>query len=439
MASSSRDRDDLLSSFTAANHSQSSSPVTVSDPLDIFHEPSGSAPGSFQGEGLLGSGDGGGCSSDADFGFSRPEFRQAQLAGTVQFYERHVFLCYKNPRVWPPRIEAAEFDRLPRLLSAAVSAHKADMKRETRLTICEGHDGTETSNGDVLIFPDMIRYRRLTHFDVDTFVEEVLVKDSEWLPGNPEMLSGSYVFVCSHGSRDRRCGLCGPSLVNRFREEIEIYGLQGKVSVSPCSHVGGHKYAGNVIIFGVDASGSVSGHWYGYVAPEDVPVLLEQHTGRGEIVDRLWRGQMGLSEEEQKKSQEQRFQLQSRSTVGNPANEFIDLKRERKNLSDLSPPEESLGCCPENGSSSCCQSSLFSDKSENSGSREKSTKGKNESKSGKNLLSRLNSGKGNRTRKVCSMPTWYESWEREDTYAALAVLCAAVSVAVAYSCYKQLG
>lgn len=30
---------------------------------------------------------------------------------------------------------------------------------QTRLTICEGHDGTETSNGDVLIFPDMVRYR----------------------------------------------------------------------------------------------------------------------------------------------------------------------------------------------------------------------------------------------------------------------------------------
>jgi len=30
---------------------------------------------------------------------------------------------------------------------------------KTRLTICEGRDGTETSNGDVLIFPDMTRYR----------------------------------------------------------------------------------------------------------------------------------------------------------------------------------------------------------------------------------------------------------------------------------------
>lgn len=30
---------------------------------------------------------------------------------------------------------------------------------QTRLTLCEGEDGTESSNGDVLIFPDMIRYR----------------------------------------------------------------------------------------------------------------------------------------------------------------------------------------------------------------------------------------------------------------------------------------
>lgn len=103
--------------------------------------------------------------------------------------------------------------------------------------------------------------RRLTHFDVDTFVEEVLVKDGEWQPVTPEKLKGSYIFVCSHGSRDRRCGVCGPAVVARFKEEIESHGLQGKVSVSPCSHIGGHKYAGNVIIFGSNIDGEVRGHW----------------------------------------------------------------------------------------------------------------------------------------------------------------------------------
>lgn len=130
MASSrDRDRDDPLS---YANPSSSSSPITVSDPLDSFlTDPNshiGSASGSFQNEGLLA--DSNGCSSDAEFGFSRPEFRTSQLAGTVEYYERHVFLCYKNPYNWPSRIEAAEFDRLPRLLSAAMMARKGDMKKE---------------------------------------------------------------------------------------------------------------------------------------------------------------------------------------------------------------------------------------------------------------------------------------------------------------------
>ncbi|KAL5548694.1 hypothetical protein UlMin_003925 [Ulmus minor] len=434
---SNRDRDDPLS---FANPSSSSSPITVSDHLDSFlSDPSsylGSASGSFQNEGLLA--DTSGSSSDVEFGFSRADFRTIQLAGTVEFYQRHVFLCYKNPQVWPPRIEAAEFDRLPRLLSAAVMARKADMKKETRLTICEGHDGTETSNGDVLILPDMIRYRRLTHFDVDTFVEEVLVKNGEWMPGTPESLKGSYIFVCCHGSRDRRCGVCGPALVSRFRDEIELHGLHGKVSVSPCSHIGGHKYAGNVIIFGPNINGEVTGHWYGYVTPDDVPALLDMHIGKGEIIDRLWRGQMGLSEEEQKESQHQRLQMNGETNGRrNSSNELEDTERSISYTCSSRPNNEVMGCCQENGNSTCCQNPILPEKKHGSNTNETAKK-VTEKRENRIIVSRVNSGKGFPTRKVCSMPTWFESWEREDTYAALAVACAAVSVGVAYSCYKQL-
>ncbi|KAJ9182507.1 hypothetical protein P3X46_006494 [Hevea brasiliensis] len=416
------------------NPSSSSSPITVSDHLDttfLTADPSGShlgsASNSFQNDaGFLNES---ASSSDAEFGFSRPEFRQSPLAGTVQFYERHMFLCYKNPSVWPPRIEAAEFDRLPRLLSAAVMARKGNMKKETRLTICEGHDGTETSNGDVLIFPDMIRYRRLTHFDVDTFVEEVLVKDGEWLPGTPETLKGFYVFVCSHGSRDRRCGVCGPALVSKFKEEIELHGLRGKVSASPCSHIGGHKYAGNVIIIGSSMNGVITGHWYGYVTPDDVPILLEQHIGKGEIVDWLWRGQMGLCEEEQIKSQELRLQLKGDTGVGKSSNKLTQTQIDEACSAATSSEVEVVKCCQQNGNSTCCQNLSLPHK-EAQDANEKGLKG--------SLEKKKSSRKGLSTRKVAAMPTWFESWEREDTYAALAVACAAVSVAVAYNCYKQL-
>ncbi|KAF2288936.1 hypothetical protein GH714_022895 [Hevea brasiliensis] len=311
------------------------------------------------------------------------------------------------------------------------------LTRKTRLTICEGHDGTETSNGDVLIFPDMIRYRRLTHFDVDTFVEEVLVKDGEWLPGTPETLKGFYVFVCSHGSRDRRSGVCGPALLSTFKEEIELRGLRGKVSVSPCSHIGGHKYAGNVIIFGSSINGVINGHWYGYVTPDDVSILLEQHIGKGEIVDWLWRGQMGLSEEEQIKSQEQGLQLNGETDVGKGTNKLTQLQIDEACTAATNSKVEVVKCYQQNGKSSCCQNPALPHE-ETLDANEKGVKVSPEKKrSSKRILSQINSGKGLSTCKVCTMPTRLESWEHEDTYAALAVAFAVVSVGVAYSCYKQ--
>ncbi|TQD96701.1 hypothetical protein C1H46_017703 [Malus baccata] len=451
---SARDRDDSLA-FT--NPSTSSSPIVISEALESFlSDPNshiGSASGSFQNEGLLA--DTSGSCSDAEFGFSRPEFRTSQLAGTVEFYQRHVFLCYKNPQVWPPRIEAAEFDRLPRLLYSAVMARRGDMKKEggrRRRKIVQIEDlclgrlamiGTQRleeqpAKREVMKMADL-PVQRLTHFDVDTFVEEVLVKDGEWLPGTPETLKGSYVFVCSHGSRDRRSGVCGPPLINRFREEVELHGLQGKVSVSPCSHIGGHKYAGNVIMFGSNCNRKVSGHWYGYVAPEDVPVLLEQHVGKGEIVDWLWRGQMGLSEEQQKECQERRLQLNGETNVGKTTTELTQPKEGGMNTSVSRSQVEIGGCCQENGNS-CCQNATLMENINSPDLNEIVAKptAAEKKKSSRKPLSRMNSGKGASTRKVCAVPTWFQTWEREDTYAAVAVVCAAVSVAVAYKCYKQL-
>ncbi|XP_010942586.1 uncharacterized protein [Elaeis guineensis] len=400
----------------------------------------GSAAGSFQGEGLLAGTAGGapvadgGSGGEVEFGFQRPEFGRQALVGTVQIYDRHVFLCYKSPDVWPSHVEAAESDRLPRLLFAALKARKGDMKKRTRLTICEGEDGTDSSNGDVLIFPDMIRYRKLTHFDVDTFVEEVLVKDIEWLPGLAEQLAGSYVFICAHGSRDRRCGVCGPVLVKKFKEEIDLRGLQGQVSVSPCSHVGGHKYAGNVIIFSPNINGEVTGHWYGYVSPDDVPTLLEQHIGKGKIVDHLWRGQMGLSEEDQKNAHNLRLQLNG-GMEQNTAKEFVETTGIDGAVNGS--VVGGGGCCQGTSNINCCQNMPPKEKPENDQIGEQRTQDIGQKKS--NEEPKASSSKAaSRTRKTCPMPTWFESWEREDTYAALAVVAAIASVAVAYSCYRQL-
>lgn len=88
-----------------------------------------------------------------------------------------------------------------------------------------------------------------------------MVDVKPWTAAVEDEIAGSYVFVCAHGSRDVRCGVCGPVLIEKLNEEIELRGLKGQVSVMACSHVGGHKYAGNLIIYSTGPNGNIMGHW----------------------------------------------------------------------------------------------------------------------------------------------------------------------------------
>ncbi|XP_077227735.1 altered inheritance of mitochondria protein 32-like [Tasmannia lanceolata] len=327
-------------------------------------------------------------------GFQRPEMYTIPLAGTVDAYDCHLFLCYKDPQRWPPRVEGSDF---PKLFVTALKSRMNEIPRNVRVTICEGQDEGENSNGDVLIFPDMIRYKGLTEFDVDNFVEEVLVKGADWLSGNSEPLTGSFVFVCAHNSRDKRCGVCGPVLITKFQEEIETRGINDQVFVSPCSHIGGHKYAGNLVVFSPNAQGKVEGHWYGYVTPNDVPVLLDHHISKGEIIDQLWRGQMGLSTEEQKKAYEQRLQPNSEKESGGGCS--------------------SSSCCQVANGFTCC---------------------KDEKVEGNKAMNGIEGKMCGSERDAGRLKSWFKTWEQGDTLVALSVIGAvAASVAVAYTVYKR--
>lgn len=87
------------------------------------------------------------------------------------------------------------------------------------------------------------------------------MKCEPWTSGVQEVLTGSHVLIFAHNSRDRRCGVCGPALIEKFLEEIKLKELKNQVMVSACSHIGGHKYVENLIIFSADSKGKVSGHW----------------------------------------------------------------------------------------------------------------------------------------------------------------------------------
>ncbi|KAG4182201.1 hypothetical protein ERO13_A09G029666v2 [Gossypium hirsutum] len=337
----------------------------------------------------------------AKFGFTRDEMYSSNLAGTVNPYDRHLFLRHKSYNDWASRVEE---DGLPNLLSSALKSRKNDIPVKTLLTVIEGAE----SDGDVLVFPEMIKYKGLADSDVDGFVEDVLVNGKPWASGVQETLTGSYIFVCAHGNRDKRCGVCGPALIQKLNVEIELRGLKDQVFVSACSHIGGHKYAGNLIIFNLDSEGKITGNWYGYVTPEDVPELLDQQIAKGEIIQRLWRGQMGASTEGGDKTDEQKLP-NGTEVKENEKHEETTTQKTKENVD---------GCCQgANGFTCCMTASLEANEKE-------------KSEEPREVCGKIG---------MCKLTSWVESWEQHHVLTAAAVVGVVATVAVAYSYYRRSG
>jgi hypothetical protein len=82
----------------------------------------------------------------------------------------------------------------------------------------------------------------------------------------------TFIFVCAHLRRDDRCGYCGPVLVELMKQAIAKHPSTKvqAVRVFPCSHVGGHVYAGNVLLY--NSQGSIC---VGCFCPSDIEALLD--------------------------------------------------------------------------------------------------------------------------------------------------------------------
>ncbi len=203
---------------------------------------------------------------------------EVALAGSVKPYHRHVLAC-TGDRGWPGRIEEAE-GLLGRM------ARDAHDRRDAPPPIPKVTATDEPSRGagmDLLVFPDAVRYVGVEEAAWPAVLEELTGAEPRSGVAR-EPLAGRWVFVCVHAARDERCGACGPPLLEALRRACAGEGL-GDVTVRATSHVGGHKYAGNVLVY-------PEGVWYGTVTPEDAPRLARAHLTEGRVLEELHRGGM---------------------------------------------------------------------------------------------------------------------------------------------------
>lgn len=117
------------------------------------------------------------------------------------------------------------------------------------------------------------------------------------------------ILVCGHGGRDERCGKLGPVLIKEFEEKLQAQNIailkspdevsEDKMTarVGSISHIGGHKWAGNVIIYiPPTLKGNAlaeKGIWYGRVGPEHVEGVVKETVLGGKVIKEFFRGGIG--------------------------------------------------------------------------------------------------------------------------------------------------
>ncbi|WVQ63438.1 uncharacterized protein L199_001591 [Kwoniella botswanensis] len=198
------------------------------------------------------------------------------------------------PKHWPSHLEMAS------PLLATASAHF----KSKGIAVNAIYDGIgdDTSFAAEEEYPAKVYWpdgysRSYNNFNMDSISSDDILKDLEHTVKSLDVTKyekPKEILVCTHGSRDCRCSDRGAPLVEALREEIERRGVSDRIQVKEIAHVGGHKYAANVILLpSLDMLSNLTLEH----APSIISHLLSPKPNTK--IWAHWRGRYGLTEQEQ--------------------------------------------------------------------------------------------------------------------------------------------
>jgi len=194
------------------------------------------------------------------------------MRSSIKPYWAHAIIC-TGLSDWPQKIESDK-------KGLAYALTKGTKGQRVRVSACDD-PGVVDGTCDILLFPHALRLRKVVPAQVPALVAKYFTNavptdmaaaeeesggsdddasaataaapDETKMPGDliaePLDVGLGYVFVCTHKMRDKRCGVLGLILAEQFQKSLRDRQLDGKVTVRKISHVGGHKYAGNIILY----------------------------------------------------------------------------------------------------------------------------------------------------------------------------------------------
>ncbi|KAG8758886.1 hypothetical protein FRC14_007151 [Serendipita sp. 396] len=227
-------------------------------------------------------------------------------------------------------------------------------KPTTRLGILNGsHTSSEDEAHRVLVLPDfkVITNVEPTKSSAKAFYDYALAPSIGRIGGTMEegqsfrsypLPYACIILLCSHRRRDNRCHIAALKLETAFCRELESrkwevdHNLREEEEMNPpleeltgseqekeeelnrrlrdaatgtdngqklalilkISHIGGHKYAGNVILYTPQGPNTGTGIWYGRVSPHEVPAVVQHTIIEGKILPELLRGGINVTRKE---------------------------------------------------------------------------------------------------------------------------------------------
>ena len=250
------------------------------------------------------------------------------IKNSVKPYARHCIVFGAGvPDSWNDRIEtlgpssasprnAATSQNLTVELIEKIKSHQAKTipqgqdKPVVTVTCSSEPSNCEVGYHDICVYPEEIIFS-VAPSNLDRFVEIVTnskrvmidALDKSIFKATPVPWS-HLIAVCSHSNRDQRCGRIGPTVISSLESAIKnnnnnkaittTSSTKTNIKVIDTSHIGGHKYAGTLVVY-------PQADWYGLVTPkgDSIAKIIEDvnsSVSSEQCYDRCHRGRNVLAE-----------------------------------------------------------------------------------------------------------------------------------------------
>ncbi|KAL4956446.1 Sucrase/ferredoxin-like-domain-containing protein [Aspergillus filifer] len=223
------------------------------------------------------------------------------LYGHIKQFHTHVLVA-TGKTDWKDHIEKESGSLMEAFDKASGSKHGRMMVSASNLTSPEDESGGESKEGtSVLLLPSFTFVDSIQNSDVSEVISSYI--DAP-LSQNPKeaitQIPNSHlkirpceydyvVLLCSHKRRDARCGITAPLIKRELERHLRPLGLNrdadderpGGVGIFFVSHVGGHKFSANVLVYRKKEQQMI---WLARVRPEHCEGIVKYTLLEGKVV-----------------------------------------------------------------------------------------------------------------------------------------------------------